>query len=414
MSNRRGRCRGAVRRCAGRWQGPDRDHPLVRSVQPLKWLEQLVRIAHVESDALVTDHDLEVAAFTPAADLDADRLAPARELPRVAHQLAQHQLEQALVAPRVQAGLHADVGAALRLGVLQLGADPVGEQAQVHVRRLEFGTRDVGRVVQRAEQPAHARRRGADAAEVVAVGVVQPLRCAIGQQCREAFDRTQRRAQVVRDRVGEQLQLVVGGEARGVFGFGTRLEREFGRVLRADVAHLHQQVRRVTFAVAHHRHVDVRPDGVAVAMHVALLRVERGDVAVDQAAQERLAHRHVVRMRERGGRCADDVACVVAEDALEGGVHFKPAAVQVDHRHADAGSVHRETETVDTRVLTRDFAHRWRGSSLSCRGASVAGPIVTVRCRLPARRSRHLAHNGSWRCNRSCSSSSSPVRCTSS
>ena len=178
---------------------------LIRPVQALERLEQLVRIAGVEADAGVTHGQPQCVAIALATDLDAGDIALARELPGVTHQVAQQLLQQALVPPAEQAGLHHDLCSSVGLGLLQLGAHPFGEQAQVDLGRLQFGAGRARQLAERGQQPAHAFCGGADASEVVAVGVVESVGGTDGKQARETLDRAQRRAQVVRNRVGKQL-----------------------------------------------------------------------------------------------------------------------------------------------------------------------------------------------------------------
>src|SRR3990170_1342988 len=70
-------------------QADARPFVLLGPVQALEDRKELVRVAHVEADAVVPDEPGGLAPLRPAADLDLRRLAPPRELQGVGEQVDQ-------------------------------------------------------------------------------------------------------------------------------------------------------------------------------------------------------------------------------------------------------------------------------------------------------------------------------------
>ena len=73
----------------------------------------------------------------------------------------------------------------------------------------ELGAADAREREEVVDELAHALCAGAHPAEVVAPSLVEAVAVVLEQRLAEAVDRAQRRAQVVRDRVAERLELLV-------------------------------------------------------------------------------------------------------------------------------------------------------------------------------------------------------------
>ena len=195
-----------LRDALGDHETQTRTGPFIDPVQPLEGFEQLAGVLHVESDPAVAHPQVHALADLFPIHVDLHPLARRGELPRIVQQLRQHALEVVLVALYGQARAHLDLRGAARIGVLQLGAHPVGEHAQVDLFASQRRAPGRGEFLQRVEHRAHARGRIADALEIVAPGIVEPGGVLTGQD-REAVDRAQGGAQVVRQALGKRLLL---------------------------------------------------------------------------------------------------------------------------------------------------------------------------------------------------------------
>ena len=101
--------------------------PLLGAVQALERLEQLVRIAHVESDPVVADVHVQQVALAFAADLDAHAArGRAENFQALCSSCASISLSRRSSPITSRPGRDLDLRRASGLGVLQFGADPVG------------------------------------------------------------------------------------------------------------------------------------------------------------------------------------------------------------------------------------------------------------------------------------------------
>ncbi len=183
---------------------------LVRRMQALEGAEQLVGIAHVEAGAVVAHEEGRLLPVAQQADLDARLLGLGAELPRIADQVLQRRAQQARVGVGLHAVPHRDFDLARRLAALHVRDHLARELADVDVAPRELAARHLGKIQQVLDQLAHALRRGADASEVAARLLGHLLGKVLEQRLAEAVDRAQRRAQVVRHRIAERLELGVG------------------------------------------------------------------------------------------------------------------------------------------------------------------------------------------------------------
>ena len=164
------------------------------------------------ADAGVGDRDLDTAIAQRGANVDASALG--RELQRVGQQIQQHLLHLALVgADRHRASRRSTAASVIsrrcarsRMSIIVFSI-AVGRwkslRFELHASRLDL--RQVEDVVDEREQ---VPSRVEDVAEVLRLLVVDLAEHALGQHFREADDRVERRAQLVRH-VGQELALVL-------------------------------------------------------------------------------------------------------------------------------------------------------------------------------------------------------------
>ena len=180
---------------------------LILAVQALKHLEQFLAVARVEAGAVVA-HPVHVfRALGPAANVDARVLPLCAVLERIGDQVDPHLPQQRPVAVgRRQPGkLHARIGE--RRG--QLHDDLARESAHVERRAHDRPPADLRELQQVVDQPAHPGGLGAHHAEQAAALGVENVRVVLLDHLRVAIHRAQRRAQVVRNRIAEGLELLV-------------------------------------------------------------------------------------------------------------------------------------------------------------------------------------------------------------
>src|SRR5579862_5648115 len=125
-----------------RGQANARAFKLRGAVQPLEWLEELVRIGHVEPGAVVAHEEAGLPAHLRAAKLDVAGGMLGGELPGVAQQILQHNPQQPPVAAGHQVAGDIERDAALRLPGLEAAGDSSRHLAQVctlaaHLRTAE-------------------------------------------------------------------------------------------------------------------------------------------------------------------------------------------------------------------------------------------------------------------------------------
>ena len=184
---------------------------LVCAVQPLEHAKKFVFVPHIKAYTVVFDEIDALAVFLFAADLDDRRLALARELERIGEQVGEDDLEQGWVglANRQIADRYFDAPPLLFAAqISEHLVDKVGGGQSFLVQRLAAQAREVEQLIY---QLAHGL--GILVHDVqVSLGIgIELWRVFFEQDLRETVDCPQRRAQVVRDGVGEGFEFSVGG-----------------------------------------------------------------------------------------------------------------------------------------------------------------------------------------------------------
>ena len=141
------------------------------------------------------------------------------ELVRVGEQVLQHAAHEREIRLGEQPVLDLDLDPAVRLRALQLGDDLARQRAQIDRYAHHPPARQARELQHRVDQLAHPHRPRADPLEVVPALLAHLIPTLVAQQLAERVHRSQRRAEVVRDRIGERLQLPVRPlEIRGARG----------------------------------------------------------------------------------------------------------------------------------------------------------------------------------------------------
>ena len=170
---------------------------LVRPVQPAEHLEELVRIRHVEADAVVSDEVDSLVRLEARADFHAGSRSGAAELAGVAEEVGEHLLQQSPVADGRRESLEAHVGKAVAPGLAQL-FDHAARQAR-HVDELDLQClpAEAGEAQQRVDQLPHPLRVVPDRVqEPLSLGI-EGCGVVLEQHLGVAVDRAQWGAQVV-------------------------------------------------------------------------------------------------------------------------------------------------------------------------------------------------------------------------
>src|SRR5437899_8756035 len=181
-------------------------------MQALEHAEQLVRVLHVEAGAVVPDHEGLPSVRFDGAEFDPRPRLFRGVLPAVAEEIVEGHAQQPCVAPRLQPRGDREFHLPLRGRPSQLGRDVPGHAAQVHDLGPYLRTGDPREFQQVVDQGPHPLAGGAYPVQGLPSRLVQPRGIVFQQYLAESVDAAQRRPQVVRYRVGERVQLVVGGE----------------------------------------------------------------------------------------------------------------------------------------------------------------------------------------------------------
>src|SRR5213594_2606893 len=180
-----------------------------RVVQSLEGAEELVRVAHVEPDAVVFHEEHGLAFVLFAAKADVRGLAFAREFPAIPEKVREGDAKQPLVARRGQRAVALELHLSLGLARAQVVDNGTRHLRQVHAARGHLVARETREQQHVVDEAAHAPGRGAHAVEVLPTVVAESRSLVLEQDLTEAVDAAQWRAQVMRDRVGERPELVV-------------------------------------------------------------------------------------------------------------------------------------------------------------------------------------------------------------
>ncbi|EEF23686.1 conserved hypothetical protein, partial [Ricinus communis] len=183
---------------------------IFHAVQALEHAKQLVGVFHVEADAIVGHVEHGLARQLLAADADHRRIALAGELDRVRQQIIQGQLEERRIGGDLRQRRDDPVDAVRRQVRRQLVDDAAHQVVHAHADRPQRRPSHLREAQQVVDQLARQPRRVLD----VGQEALAPLRVVAAgrfhQQVGEADDVAQRRAQVVRHRIRERLQFLVG------------------------------------------------------------------------------------------------------------------------------------------------------------------------------------------------------------
>ena len=93
----------------------------------------------------------------------------------------------------------------------QTAGNGAGQRSQVHGFALHLDTRQTRKLQQIVDEKSHALRFGANAIQILVRVSVERGPVVFQQRQAPAVDPTQRRAKIVRHRIGEGFQLLVGG-----------------------------------------------------------------------------------------------------------------------------------------------------------------------------------------------------------
>src|SRR5581483_2915052 len=182
---------------------------LLGAVEALEDPEELARVPHVETRPVVLDEVDRLALPATAADLDHRLGAPARELPGVADEVHEDLPDEPAVGERREQRSDVHARASLGIETPRLRDHRERQGGHVHAGLLETlppHTREREQVV---DQAPHLSCVFPHDAENPAAVVVQPRPVILDEDAREAVDRAQRGAKVVRHGVAERLQLLV-------------------------------------------------------------------------------------------------------------------------------------------------------------------------------------------------------------
>ena len=178
-------------------------------MQALERREQLVAECGVEADAVVDDLERRRGGVRDPFDADPRWLAVARELHRVADQVAEHLAQQ----HGIGLGDAEWAGGDLVLGAFAVGTK-FGEHFAHHGVDVDAAARqrvpaEPREPQQRVDQLAHVAAAAADHAEQAVAFGGQVGGMVLCEHAGEAVDGPQRRTQVVRDREAERFHLAV-------------------------------------------------------------------------------------------------------------------------------------------------------------------------------------------------------------
>src|SRR5438552_9025777 len=188
---------------------------LVLAVQTLERPEQLVRVRHLEPRPVVPDKIGPLARLLGETELDPGRGALAGELPRVPDQVLQGRAQERRIARHD--GSSGDHALHLTSGIAgtQLPDDFVREEAEVDAPVPDLRARHAREIQESVDEVAHPDGRPDDPLERVLARLAETVGAILRQRPAEALDAAQRRAQIVRDGVGERLELLVGDPELG-------------------------------------------------------------------------------------------------------------------------------------------------------------------------------------------------------
>ena len=251
------------------------------------------------------------------------------ELPGVAEEIDQQDLEELGIAADDEARGQAHVDLARRVRRAQVVEDVPGDLGQVDRLGRHHGARHARQLQKVVDELGHALGGGADAPQVVLRGLVEDVAVVLGERQAEAVEGAQRRAQVVRDGVAERFQLPVGlrqllgarGDAPlevGVHLRKRRLGGQTGAVRAQALGHVlddEDEVDGLAVAIPHERRGDPGPYRLTALVDEALVESE-GAFGAAQGACHALQHvAAVLGGGDRVERQRAQLLLVAADDA---------------------------------------------------------------------------------------------------
>ncbi|EKS67664.1 Diguanylate cyclase/phosphodiesterase with PAS/PAC and GAF sensor [Burkholderia sp. SJ98] len=193
---------------------------LFRAMQALEHPEQLRAVLHVEADAVVAHADHVFVAASGREYLDFRRFPRPRIFHRVRYQVAHRKLKESGVAGHARQIADHPFDASSRAFHLDFLHDRLHEQAEIDRRGPERGAAHLRERQQVVDERARETRRFQHVVEKPPALVRHALAFLLAQKIAVSGDMAQRRAQIMRYRIRERLQLLVRA-------------REFGREFRA-------------------------------------------------------------------------------------------------------------------------------------------------------------------------------------
>ena len=169
---------------------------LALAVQALEGAEELVRIDHVEADAVVANEEPVLTCDPLGADGYHRLRLVARELPRIADEVGQQDAHEPGIARRCQALLDPKIHPALGLLRLTVGAYLGGDPVDVDLFAADVAAGQAEQGLHTVEQGHHLLAGSTQPHDLVLGGVAHDLGV-VHQRLRDRVDRKQRRTQVV-------------------------------------------------------------------------------------------------------------------------------------------------------------------------------------------------------------------------
>src|SRR4030067_1163411 len=180
-------------------------------MQPLERLEEPFRVCHFKAYAVVPyAKDILAVLFPAPAELYPGPVFFRSKLPRVPYKVFKHHPQKPLIAPRSEPFLDDKIAFPFRVGLFQVTCDGHGDGAQVDLTGDYLGPHHEGKVHEVVYELAHPSGGGPYALKVLLAARVEPVPLFFEEQYAEPVYEPQGRAQVVRHRVGESLDLRFG------------------------------------------------------------------------------------------------------------------------------------------------------------------------------------------------------------
>src|SRR5581483_1447994 len=190
------------------------------AVQPLEDPEDALLILRGDADSVVLDAQAYAVLVAFAAHMDARLDVRSDELDRVREQIDDHLHEcRAVREPNGQRLGDRDMRAAAPSVVGDLSQRIVNGGVERHWRYHDALAAEPAIREQIKDEPIHVLGRSADMFGIFFAYLVEPIAEVLQQRLAKPAHHAQRRAQVVRDRIGERLHLLVGlAELGGALG----------------------------------------------------------------------------------------------------------------------------------------------------------------------------------------------------